>query len=208
MWAESLQNVVATRAVSPYLNPLAGTGAEELKRMLAARVDFDAPPDAAQAPMLLVGAVDVLSGDFKAFNSRRERITADAAPSPARRSRSPTGATSCRATCRCSRSCASSRRSINCSRRGRCRRTAKYRPIAVRVIEPARARLSGAFGVVSKLDRDPAFAGLMAHGEERAEESWPRWPSSARGGRGTSRRPSTSSPRTPGWRSGRRSAGP
>ena len=27
--------------------------------------------------MLLVGAVDVLSGEFKAFNSRREAITAD-----------------------------------------------------------------------------------------------------------------------------------
>jgi NTE family protein len=27
--------------------------------------------------MLLVGAVDVLSGEFKAFNSRRDKITAD-----------------------------------------------------------------------------------------------------------------------------------
>jgi NTE family protein len=50
--------------------------------MLERRVDFDRL--AAQArraggsgPMLLLGAVDVLSGDFRAFNSRREPITAD-----------------------------------------------------------------------------------------------------------------------------------
>jgi hypothetical protein len=41
----------------------------------------------------------------------------------------------------------------------------------VRVIELSRARVSGALGVVSKLDRDPSFiTGLIAHGEERAEE--------------------------------------
>ena len=31
----------------------------------------------ARDPMLLLGAVDVLSGRFRAFNSRTERITAD-----------------------------------------------------------------------------------------------------------------------------------
>jgi len=47
--------------------------------MLERRVDFgrfDATGDDG-APMLLVGAVDVLSGEFKAFNSRRDALTAD-----------------------------------------------------------------------------------------------------------------------------------
>src|SRR3954454_13904524 len=47
----------------------------------------------------------------------------------------------------------------------------KYRTIVIRVIELSRTRLSGASGVVSKLDRDPSFiTGLIAHGEDRAEE--------------------------------------
>jgi NTE family protein len=47
--------------------------------MLERRVDFDRLAGLAggSAPMLLLGAVDVLSGDFRAFNSRREPITAD-----------------------------------------------------------------------------------------------------------------------------------
>jgi NTE family protein len=47
--------------------------------MLERRVDFTrlaAKADGSR-PMLLVGAVDVRSGEFKAFNSRREAITAD-----------------------------------------------------------------------------------------------------------------------------------
>jgi hypothetical protein len=177
VWAGALQNVVSLPAVSPYLNPLASAGPVELRRMLEARVDFDALPDADRAPMLLIGAVDVLSGDFKAFNSRREQIsarrswprrrsrrcsarsTSTAEPigtacsrrirpfassstlgptrsgssrstprtstrSHARPSRSPTGATSCRATYLYTRSCASSRRSISCSKRARSRATA------------------------------------------------------------------------------------
>jgi NTE family protein len=47
--------------------------------MLHRRVRFDAleVPTGDDRPMLLVGAVDVLSGEFRAFNSRHERITAD-----------------------------------------------------------------------------------------------------------------------------------
>jgi hypothetical protein len=64
-----------------------------------------------------------------------------------------------------------------------------YRTIVVRVIELSRGRLSGALGVVSKLNRDPSFiTGLIAHGEERAEESWPRLRSRAHGRPETSRR--------------------
>jgi NTE family protein len=50
---------------------------EEFKRMLERRVNFGKvglqPEDS--YPVLLVGAVDVLSGEFRAFNSRRDRIT-------------------------------------------------------------------------------------------------------------------------------------
>jgi NTE family protein len=77
VWSGALQNLVTLPAVSPYANPLAGAGAAEFKRLLERRVDFEVPPAADADPMLLVGAVDVLSGDFKAFNSRRDRISAE-----------------------------------------------------------------------------------------------------------------------------------
>src|SRR4051794_20224559 len=75
VWAGALQNVVALPTVSPYASPLADAASAELTRLLEARVDFDALPDGDAAPVLLIGAVDVLSGDFKAFDSRRDRIT-------------------------------------------------------------------------------------------------------------------------------------
>jgi NTE family protein len=77
VWAGALQDVVTMPAVSPYANPFAGAAPAELRRLLERRVDFDAPPDGDRHPMLLVGAVDVLSGEFKAFNSRRDRISVD-----------------------------------------------------------------------------------------------------------------------------------
>ena len=64
-------------AVSPYANPFADAAPAELRRMLEARVDFDALPGEDGDPLLLIGAVDVLSGDFKAFNSRRDRISVE-----------------------------------------------------------------------------------------------------------------------------------
>jgi len=79
LWASNLQNFVATPAVSPYYNPFATLGLEEFRGMLERRVDFERvvvqPGDT--YPVLLVGAVDVLSGRFKAFHSRRDRISAD-----------------------------------------------------------------------------------------------------------------------------------
>jgi NTE family protein len=47
--------------------------------MLERHVDFEGlqTPMPNPAPMLLIGAVDVLSSDFRAFNSRRDRISAD-----------------------------------------------------------------------------------------------------------------------------------
>jgi NTE family protein len=79
-WASALQDVVVTPAISPYDTPFAAAGLETFRRMLERQVDFDAlaPPAEDELPMLLIGAVDVLSGEFKAFNSRREPITAEA----------------------------------------------------------------------------------------------------------------------------------
>ena len=80
LWASALQEYVVTPAISPYDTGFLATAAlDDFRRMLEARVDFDAldvTPDESR-PMLLVGAVDVLSGEFRAFNSRRERISAD-----------------------------------------------------------------------------------------------------------------------------------
>jgi NTE family protein len=79
VWAASLENLVVLPAVSPYDNPGSVTALAELRRMLERRVDFGrfaAQADGA-GPMLLIGAVDVLSGEFRAFNSRREAITAE-----------------------------------------------------------------------------------------------------------------------------------
>lgn len=77
--SSGLENFVATPAVSPYDNYLAAFGAREFRRMLERRVDFGAvrvQPEG-EEPALLVGAVDVISGEFRAFNSRRDRITPD-----------------------------------------------------------------------------------------------------------------------------------
>ena len=76
-WASRLQNVVVTPAVSPYDNPFAASGLEDFRALLERHVARDGAVDRATAPLLLVGAVDVLTGEFKAFNSRREEISVD-----------------------------------------------------------------------------------------------------------------------------------
>jgi NTE family protein len=79
VWAARLENLVVLPAVSPYDNPGSLAALAELRRMLERQVDFGrfaAQPDGT-GPMLLIGAVDVLSGEFRAFNSRREAITAE-----------------------------------------------------------------------------------------------------------------------------------
>jgi NTE family protein len=80
LWASSLQNFITMPVVSPYYdNYFSVSALEEFKRMLEGRVDFAKvglqPEDS--YPVLLVGAVDVLSGEFRAFNSRRDRITSE-----------------------------------------------------------------------------------------------------------------------------------
>ena len=66
-------------AASPYDNPFSVSALEEFKKMLERRVDFgriEVQPEDSY-PVLLVGAVDVLSGEFRAFNSRCDRITSE-----------------------------------------------------------------------------------------------------------------------------------
>src|SRR5215213_7664892 len=78
LWASSLQNFITMPVVSPYYdNYFSVSALEEFKRMLERRVDFakvGLQPENSY-PVLLVGAVDVLSGEFRAFNSRQDRIT-------------------------------------------------------------------------------------------------------------------------------------
>jgi NTE family protein len=79
VWVNRLQGAVFMPAVSPYTTPVSYWGQEQLRRMLEERVRFAEieTPLQDSSPMLLVGAVDVLSGEFRAFNSRRDRIAAE-----------------------------------------------------------------------------------------------------------------------------------
>ena len=79
VWAGALEHFVVTPAVSPYDTFVSVTALDDFRAMLKRQVDFDglsAQPDAAK-PMLVIGAVDVLSGEFRAFNSRQQMISAD-----------------------------------------------------------------------------------------------------------------------------------
>ena len=77
LWASTLQSAGFLPTVSPY--DLPSTGSDHFRDLLTRRVDFDrdrgGPAEAAASS--LIGAVDVLSGQFRAFNSRRERIVPD-----------------------------------------------------------------------------------------------------------------------------------
>lgn len=75
--ASALQSVGAAPAVSPYDSPVAAL--DHFRALLESQLDFDKieVDRIGQWPLLLVGAVDVLSGDFRAFHSRRDLITAD-----------------------------------------------------------------------------------------------------------------------------------
>jgi NTE family protein len=77
VWAATLQSTGVLPSVSPYDLPT--TGMEHFRELLRQWVDFDriqVDPLGAH-PLLVIGAVDVLSGRFRAFHSRRDRITAD-----------------------------------------------------------------------------------------------------------------------------------
>ena len=77
LWAGALQDVVAMPAVSPYDNPFAaaapGSSGGCSRGTSTSTRSRRRPGD----PMLLIGAVDVLTGDFRAFDSRRDRISVE-----------------------------------------------------------------------------------------------------------------------------------
>lgn len=81
IWASQLANFLAAPAVSPYDNPAADLALDHLRGLLAKSVDFSsfaAIAEDREAPKLLLGAVDVMSGEFKAFDSRLGEITPEA----------------------------------------------------------------------------------------------------------------------------------
>jgi len=77
--ASAVQNYGLMPAISPYHTPTSTIGLDQFRQMLQRHVNFDRfEADAAGShPLLLLGAVDVMSGRFRAFNSREEQITAD-----------------------------------------------------------------------------------------------------------------------------------
>lgn len=78
--AGRLEGAVLLPAVSPYLAPT--WGRDRLRRMLADRVPTVAFEEPTSEPLLLVGAVDVRSGEFTSFNSAaadaHDRVSVDA----------------------------------------------------------------------------------------------------------------------------------
>lgn len=68
-----LADAAVLPAVSPYLYP--PFAREELRRLLRAHVDFESLDDLVgpSSPVLFVGAVDVLSGEFQVFGSHEFR---------------------------------------------------------------------------------------------------------------------------------------
>ncbi|MDT7555271.1 MAG: hypothetical protein QOI16_3811 [Pseudonocardiales bacterium] len=77
VWVSTLQGLGMVPVASPYDLPV--DGLQTFRDLLTRRVDFDAidVDSAGEHPLLLMGAVDVLSGQFRAFHSRKDRITAD-----------------------------------------------------------------------------------------------------------------------------------
>ncbi len=82
LWAAQLADVVALPATSPYDSVGATLGMNQLRSLLRRAVDFAGVGERARldpaAPLLLLGAVDVMSGRFKAFDSRRGEIDTEA----------------------------------------------------------------------------------------------------------------------------------
>jgi NTE family protein len=77
--AAVLQDLGLLAGVSPYAVPAALDPLPEFRELLERHVDFDriGVDTPREYPMLVLGAVDVVSGRFRAFNSYRDRITAD-----------------------------------------------------------------------------------------------------------------------------------
>ena len=81
MWASQLTRFVGTPEFSPYDIPTSDLALDQFRKLLVGSVDFtafDAVRGDPDVPQLLLGAVDVVSGEFKAFDSREGEITPDA----------------------------------------------------------------------------------------------------------------------------------
>jgi NTE family protein len=72
-------NIGGTPTISPYSTYVSSWAQDQLKSMLERHVDFGRIQELVKpsSPMLLIGAVDILSGEFKAFSSRRDTINVD-----------------------------------------------------------------------------------------------------------------------------------
>ena len=79
LWVNRSQGSLVLPAVSPYSTQTSDWAQDRLRKMLQQRVEFEKIKSLlnGSSPMLLIGAVNVLSGEFKAFNSRRDEITAE-----------------------------------------------------------------------------------------------------------------------------------
>jgi NTE family protein len=71
------ENTGGMPTISPYFYP--SRGQDLLRSLLEKHVDFGRLNEIVteSSPMLLIGAANVLSGEFKAFSSRRDRINVD-----------------------------------------------------------------------------------------------------------------------------------
>ncbi len=81
--ASRMAHYVSAPAISPYNTPTSVMSLEHLRGLLESTLDFGevtalAAAAGDDAPLLLLGAVDVLSGSFKAFSSRNGEVSADA----------------------------------------------------------------------------------------------------------------------------------
>ena len=72
-------NIGGMPTVSPYLTPVSSWASDQLKGLLERHVDFGRIQGLIKpsSPMLLIGTADVVSGEFKAFSSYRDRINVD-----------------------------------------------------------------------------------------------------------------------------------
>lgn len=72
-------NIGGTPTISPYSTYASSWAQDQLKSMLERHVDFGRIQQLIRpsSPMLLIGAANVVSGEFKAFSSYRDRINVD-----------------------------------------------------------------------------------------------------------------------------------
>lgn len=82
LWGSRMAETVAVPAVNPYRNSGATWASRQLARLVDQTVDLQAAQQRASAsvhpPLLLLGAVDVLNGCFRTFDSRDGEISTEA----------------------------------------------------------------------------------------------------------------------------------